>query len=463
MTSIHDLLDEILEMIFKELPHHDRLICKEVCQRWYILLMESPVFKADRHIFLTNCQLQDDFPPMSIFLNATRPYENLKFGDIIQISDFQKSANYIRSFVKTLNFIGTKKMWMLLILENAPLLESLDFIEGDLSLPVKNSVFNEVIEFKNSKKHLEQLKTIIPSACKVNCHMKFNHFLFSKENIENLAEFLSTDQTTFFIDYIHANFKNITKQTIEKFLACDVNYETFELDITGNNNFEYDSFLDKLKASNITLNLPFSNVFPPIPNNFHRITQVGFCKLSNASKWLQLCTNLKSIKCIFPNMFNECWFGHEAIQHNTLESFVSTNSFMTCDQCLAALTKSFENLKNICIISASKLLLKANSWPKLEKMDLKCFELNLELQENLRNNPLSSLRELKLEILDPPPRIHLWRLPSGLVEDYINIIYPNVEKIEFLNGLCLDEELKNFYEVPTKDRLELKLIKKESY
>lgn len=59
------------------LPLFYRLKCKEVCQRWYTLLMTRGIFREDRYIRLSNCLLEESRPPMTVFLKSKLPYESL--------------------------------------------------------------------------------------------------------------------------------------------------------------------------------------------------------------------------------------------------------------------------------------------------------------------------------------------------------------------------------------------------
>lgn len=207
---------QLLETILIKLDLHDRLVCKRVCQRWHKLLMERPIFHADRHIYLKNCLILPDQPPMSVFMAAKYPYEALTFeGDFYynKRPDVIKFAQHLGKSVKEVTF---RKFvpWDIdpcLIVREMSSIETLSIKEGKLS-----DVFR-VTDYVSSKMShfLHNLKTL-------KVHQA------SAWSVQNILRFLSKD-AEIFIDCLEVNDENHSIECLTQMMeAAQVNTLFFE-------------------------------------------------------------------------------------------------------------------------------------------------------------------------------------------------------------------------------------------
>ncbi|XP_063698482.1 uncharacterized protein LOC134829362 [Culicoides brevitarsis] len=143
MTHIHDLFDTIMETIFKNLPKHDRLKCKEVCQRWHDNLMEIPAFRGDRCIYLPkDCRVED---PLMIFSATKSPYEKLKVKNVNETDDFGTLARVLgNNGLEFVHFDNTSPKTIQQMLPEMRFINSLFFVCKDESYPEFHKIPNRV-------------------------------------------------------------------------------------------------------------------------------------------------------------------------------------------------------------------------------------------------------------------------------------------------------------------------------
>ncbi|XP_063708229.1 uncharacterized protein LOC134836888 [Culicoides brevitarsis] len=307
LSDIDDLSNELLEMIFSLLSRHDRILCKLVCTRWYLILMESPLFRKDRHIYFNDCILDTQTEPISILMAAQKHYEIFTFGTIHKNYyerplDWMTTPHILQN-VKEINLV-TKNFDLIppRLLIECPLLESLNFYDENedaqspaepfppkylsldfMPLMLFGKCFTDKFFFQASrflvsfeqvfldcvlqnikmvniksssneprdftKRFLLQLKKMIPEQAVINIH--FDNLLFddnrylSKDfGLKTWIDLFSTTQTKFTLNHFKVNFGGMSKEAIEAFCALDVTYKNFNLEFKESDEYDYDE-IDK--------------------------------------------------------------------------------------------------------------------------------------------------------------------------------------------------------------------------
>ncbi|XP_063699566.1 uncharacterized protein LOC134830117 isoform X2 [Culicoides brevitarsis] len=440
-------------MIFQRLPHHERILCKEVCSRWFSILMESPLFAEDRHIYFKNCVINANEEPMSTILDAKYPYETFTFCEIENDTeiDVQKTLDLFKT-VKELNFVNVGKNEMLLKMSLcAPLVETMSFNEEnyeddeDTRLSLKTiaqeqgeNIFenlktvNLTLDTENPDDYLEEFLIPFKKLLQENQQPVFNIHINNKSplyfdsdsDLRCWMSLWSMKNAKFTVNSICICFILMSKEIIEPFAALDVHYKKFDLAYEPDHDYDVDQLLTKIKADEILLRLA---ELPPIPNNFHRITKVDIDRPLSAYvslKWLEKMINLKELEISSHNGTNSCTFGHEAVKLQKLEE-VNMNLKMTCQECLNAFKQSFENVKQIYYFGQSSFLLEVGNWKQLEYLRLEVLEFDIIQQQQEKTKVLSnSLRKLNLRIRSKSKN---WT--NEQLNSFIDQSFPNLNEL----------------------------------
>ncbi|XP_063701633.1 uncharacterized protein LOC134831752 [Culicoides brevitarsis] len=452
MASINDMSNELLEIIFQRLPHHERILCKEVCSRWYSILMESPLFAEDRHIFFKNCTIDANKEPMSTILDAKYLYETFTFSEIENDTeiDVQKTLDLFKA-TKELSFVKVGKNQMLMNMSLcAPLVETISFYEENYEDDEDMRLSLKTLTPQKSEKTFEKLKTVNLTLDSESREDYLEEFLFPfkkllHENQEPVFNIHVNNKTPLFFDYdnelkcwmylwstknakfiinsICICFLEISKELIDPFAALDVHYKTFDLAYEPDHDYDVDKLLTKIKADEILLRLA---ELPPIPNNFHRITKVCIDRPLSAYislKWLEKMMNLKEVEIFSYNGTNSCTFGHEAVQLEKLEIIKLRRRKMTCQECFNAFKQSFGNVKEIQYFGHSSFLLEVGNWKQLEYLRLEVLEFDVIQQQEKAKILSDSLRKLNLTI-----RSESENWTNEQINSFIDQSFPNLNE-----------------------------------
>lgn len=356
-------------MIFKKLPLHYRLKCKEVCLRWYTLLMTRRIFRLDRHIYLNKCAIEPGLPPMSIFMQASYPY------DILTLANGCHSIPFTRNLKETLDF------WR-------HLGQSITDIRFDSSIdPEMYGILYEmpqikVLRFKNSldrvtvgiicmyltqfKPLLPNLKMLIATSCvigpsKLTLKQAAALRKIFPENIkikvvgtgavggmqvEEILPVLQSVQANMMIVQVDEGPNDISKSL----LATEtLPFQCMKLIYPKASAEPSFDFLKAFLAKHPNVNSVYLEcMYVSIPSTLTQITGIKITKdnLKNplrSMKVLEPLVNLKSIEIYFPEDEN-CIFGHETVNLPKLCVLSIVGMNLKCMDCVTALTSSFPYL-----------------------------------------------------------------------------------------------------------------------
>lgn len=427
-------------MIFKNLPLHYRLKCKQVCKRWYELLMKRKIFREDRHIHLTDCLIEPGRPPMSVFMDAKLPYDILTLK--IRELDKDVAENFVNSilFWRHLGQTVTEIHFNILscslrrhygnlyeILFEMPEIKIL-VITGFLDLFVRK--LEEVQEQTPDRQYLTKLETIKADACRVDC-LKENmaalkrvtpehteiiiDFLYFDENIA-LTEILSMMRT------IKANcfkleFDNVrTDAPVLQALLESENlpFNRIKLDYTRTKAYPsvtpLEEFLSKhQKVNELRMDANFDII--PLPDPFIQMTELTLWGRSrNRSVLMESLEPLIHLETLIIRSTDiDCLDRHKTIDLPKLRKFSLMS--IKCSECLTALAKSFPNLEEFrCIMEIPDYLrvlgLMLRNWRSLKLLKADCEKNSDRTVKTVENfeNLVKKLKkpQLSLQTLDIP-------------------------------------------------------------
>lgn len=425
-------------MIFKHLPLHYRLKCKQVCQRWYILLMTRAIFHQDRHIYFSDCFIEPNRPPMSVFMNAKLPYQILSVKNTRNsppIQDFTKETiefwRHLGQTVTEVHFEGyvdhekyqEYEVYKILFeMPNVQLLSAkkcLNDLQFDLSIALNEREYERARFLQ-----LENLKTIKASHCQVyrKC-MLFTETTkyLNKLRLQSPKEFPNTSEIidTVMVFYnpsmyplndlkkILSILRNLTVNTLE-FQTVPILKSLFALEnipakgvklsypVRVSPGFDLmKSVLEKHgNIKEVSLQCQVIRV-PAIT----QITTLIFTEHKQGAdvpirslKFLDALVNLNSLTLQTTDV--SCLFGHEAIDLPKMKKF--SMKVMICFDCVNALANSFPNLSEF--YGSIKDL---DCSPILEKMFknwryLKVMEINSTNSLDNLGNSVENLEEQRL-------------------------------------------------------------------
>lgn len=360
---------QLLELIFKELPRHNRLICKEVCKRWHKLLMERAIFRDDRHIYIKNCVIEPNRSPMSVFLNANNSYDILTIKSDVRYNALGDLYQFVRHIGKNMTEI---------ILVTTP---HTSFVKNILVDDTESPLFPKVETINIRNKSTDQAPEIICGILqtikevvtkKVDVILDFVAFAPFK-NLEHLSTISNVAKI---------NDLDISADRPNTEMESLLNYENLNcqrLTLTYGPQKSPYSFLEALltKHKNIQDVKLYCSALPP-SITFPQITELTldlFDEIEGEEiaieslKPLEFLPNLKKLE--IENVSGGCGFGHEPVSHSKLEEF-DVVWFWPCRECLNALAKSFINLKSVKIryqlenLTNKVLRMMMNNWQNIE-------------------------------------------------------------------------------------------------
>lgn len=390
-----------MEEIFKQLPLHDRLVCKRVRKHWYRILMERSTFSADRNIHLNLqgdklCLIKSDQCPMSVFMNAKYPYDavtfiwGIRYENSNDLLEFGRHLGKSIKQVNFINFVTYDDPQICSIFHAMSLIEKFTF----KYLRIKHAFL--VFDFFQCQRpnfhHLPKVLKVtgIVSESDYDVLMRFNstntqikieHLRVETQvNLELVLPVLHSFQIQLLDFYFtKITLKNLVKLFDVKTISCQ------RMRLVNDNERLY-SFLEPFLKKHLNIkkvNLVCCCLPPPV--SFSQITELELVLMEPLSslKPLQFLENLKSLE--ITHQTKNCGFGHDSIILNNLETFNCT-SCVNCQKCCEALATSFVNLKefygNIELPEETKLIqMMLNNWKYLKIMKIKCQVFYLQGQE----------------------------------------------------------------------------------
>uniref|UniRef100_A0A336MGH8 CSON015075 protein n=1 Tax=Culicoides sonorensis TaxID=179676 RepID=A0A336MGH8_CULSO len=370
MVCIDDLFDWILETIFNYLPRHYRLICKEVCQRWYELLMTRSIFQKDRHIYLTKCLVEPNRPPMSIFMKAKYPYQLLTidngniyhpiFKDIGETLEFWQ---YLGESITDIHIKNNMRPILYGILYEMPNIKTIyihdtfdrsvsdfrrlqrDQISDKPLLPNLETFRTKgtVVEPRGrTLTNVELLKSIITSKFKIQIDgiAAIRNTEYKKiQDVLDVAEinsilFQGTVQ-------VNSNLNDLLNLNKNPFKRIKFNFKDEKVPIDYLNAlFEKHTNIEMISLVGV---IPTKLISYPKITHLHITEQLEDDKIKSL-KILEPLVNLKALTISIPAT-DLCLIGHEAINLPKLLHLEIENMNVSCNECLTALTSSFPYLQ----------------------------------------------------------------------------------------------------------------------
>lgn len=438
---------QLLETIFQKLPLHDRLICKEVCERWYSLLMKRAIFRNDRHIYLKDCQIRPNRAPMSVFMDAKYPYEiltiqcNVKYDCLNSLHHFgQILGSSVKEIVFAFFYHDSRELCS--ILYDMPLVKSITFdrfrvyqatsvfallhrqrptfvLSGLETLSIINQVDKAPLEMDTNLNEIKQFirkgAQIIVGYLNLRGYHTVENMLLIMEDSKILDVSIAVSNRSDAEMKVLLDTKNLNCNRIN-FMYSSQEWPYSYLE----------AFLNKhqhLNGISLTCGyLPPNISFPKI-TELHLELEQPLASL----KPLDTLVNLHTLGIW--QKTGDCGFGddHEPITLKKLKR-LEADTMWTCDKCLEALANSFANLKSAIMITAHPMQSKEiqmifNNWRYLEFVHINChsFEFQDEAFEDFDS-----------------PRVYLGKLEitsnvklkiSDHVIGKMNESFPNLESI----------------------------------
>lgn len=430
-------------MIFKHLPLHYRLKCKQVCQRWYILLMTRAIFHQDRHIYFSDCFIEPNRPPMSVFMNAKLPYQILSVKNTLHsppIQDFTKETiefwRHLGQTVTEVHFEGDvdyehefETYKILFEMPNVQLLSDKKCL-NDLLFEL--SITRNEREYEHARfLQLENLKTIKATHCQVyrKCMLftEQNKYL-NKLRLQSPKEFPNTSEIvdTVMVVYnpsiyslndlkkILSTLRNLTVNTL-KFQTVPILKSLFALEnipakgiklsypVRVSPGFDLmKSVLEKhgnIKEVSLQCQVIRVPAITQITTLIFTEHKQGADEPIRSLKFLDALVNLHSLK--LQTTDESCLFGHEAIDLPKMKKF--SMKAMNCFECLTALANSFLNMSEfdgtIEVLDCLPILKKMfKNWRYLKVMKINSANSLDNLRKSVENleEPRLYLRTLKI-------------------------------------------------------------------
>lgn len=388
------------------LPLHDRLKCKEVCERWYEILMERAKFRGDRHIYLRKCMIKANQPPMSVFMQAKYLYDILsiqtgvKFDNLDDLIQFGRYLG-LKVTEVVLNRFHHKNCKVYMIVGEMPLVKS---------LTLKNMKVNKVtaaLELIHSQEptfrlhFLEKLtirnKVLVQSEQMPSFAKAVKDFFRNKAEIiinrVNLKQGIAVDKLLPIMKLakIHELSIDASERTNAEmemlFEADNLYFECLQFIYYSQSEqspYPYlQAFLDKNKhLKDITLSCCYS----PPTMAFPKITKLHL-ELTGSRKSLKpldLLVNLQSLS-ITSGIPQECGIIHEPVNLLNLQTFSAYVPWF-CEECLETLYKSFKNIKDTTIstrhqLTSNKLKRFIKNWSLLEDMHFVVDKFDLQEED----------------------------------------------------------------------------------
>lgn len=354
-------------MIFKHLPLYNRLKCKEVCQRWYELLMTRAIFRQDRHIYMNKCLIEPNRPPLSVFMNAKFSYDILTLdnGNIYHplVNHLDRTLDFwshLGHSIREIHIANNIRPALYKIFFEMPQLEVLVFrnsfeeateglflvhdeVQNRPFLPsLKRFVAKEaIIEIsKKLSKPIETLRSMIPKSAEI---------VIERINVygnDVLEEILSTIQTIQ-VNAMMIIVRDHQHSTIKQLLSCErlpLHYMKFVYSSEEESNLDFlNVFLTK--HANIR-NAKIDFKYVPIPYPFNQLTKLTIAEQGieplRSFKVFEPLINLESIRISFRDKY--CVFGHETVNLPKLQKLSMLEANPSCMDCITAMVKSFPSL-----------------------------------------------------------------------------------------------------------------------
>uniref|UniRef100_A0A336K245 CSON008460 protein n=1 Tax=Culicoides sonorensis TaxID=179676 RepID=A0A336K245_CULSO len=431
MASIHDLCDELLEQIFESLFFLERINCKSVCKRWLHLLMTSTKFQKDRHLYLKNCFIESNRPPMSVILNSKYTYEivtivnnnrEMFYNKFKDLKDFWK---FLGQSLVELNVedIDYSCFELLTEMDNLKKVKYRNFSSLINNLEImerKGKKLNQIrvlqlgkIDLKILGDNIEIIRKIMPSLQEITSELIF----FNEQGTLHQYSPLFMSLNLFIAD-IHG-INEILKQDMLEYTGPNIKLLDFHA--TEDLNLLKRALETHPKISEIHL---ACKIVPG--GNFTKITKLIISL--NKFECLEQLTDLVNLKSMeLECKYKGCSFGHSALHLPSLKSLVIKWRECKCQECFHSLTDSFRNLKQLELchhqgnIDQWVIQLMLRNWKLLEKLKLASMPCDYTLADAL---PYTE---------SPRPYLKHFHLGSA--------IQLNVDS--FLKLLCICPELRS--------------------
>lgn len=343
-------------MIFQYLPLFYRLKCKEVCLRWYELLMTRAIFRQDRHIYFTECIIMPCKPPMSVFLNSRLPYNILTItAPSSIIKNFETTIDlwsHLNMSVTELNIEFNPCLYKILI--EMPILKTVCVrFFSEIRAPIDLTQLNEEHPNREFLEKIEKLRFIIPYRHFPRFSATFGTLIkLSPSNVDIVYVPLSIDLSpSEFKKAEYMQSLGVDTETTKKLLNLDgwLPYKRLEL-IYARDNPEppFDLIKALLGRFDRMNDVSFCGDASKLKLAFPQITELKFARIDSEStspirslKYLELLENLKVLKIYLSD-----WsFGKEPINLPKLQTLSLGGTIIDDSECLTALANSFPNLR----------------------------------------------------------------------------------------------------------------------
>lgn len=388
-------------MIFKSLPLHYRLKCKEVCKRWNELLMTRSIFRLDRHIYLNHCFIEPHRPPMTTFMDAKFPY------DILTIDNQNKQLPFYNELDETLAFwrhLGKTVTEITIGTTNHLDLYKILFEMPQIRMVTLKNDLEEVAKTLFALWHENPEQKLPASLEKIKIHSTlFNSITMPSSDLLKLNQVIPDDAEVI-IDII--DVLSFQHEDIMIFAQC-VNGTSMRIPTRTPRNaimqhllklenlpfkdmrFNFDNkqpsfdYIQKLLETHKNISdIHLTCRASPIPNLFPHITSLHLKYQQHPDpirslKYLESLQSLQILKVSFAD--NYCLFGHEIINLPKLKELTINNCTIYCKSCLISLASSFPNLEkfdgSIQVAQYPMIMdLLFRNWRYLKAMKISCSD-----------------------------------------------------------------------------------------
>lgn len=362
--------------------------------------MERSIFSADRNIYLKDCLIKADQPPMSVFMKAKYPYDAVTFTGHVKYEKFKnilRFASHLGESIKEVNFhhfLIPKHDKALSVFLAMPLVKKFTFEYCDIkkALPVvklqsQNPNFFHLIKILkiwggvyDLNGHFDDLMPFISKGFTISIDSLAVASQVGLDQFLPIVQYLQINQLEFYVKGI--TYKNMMKLLDVEKIFC----QQMELRHVDGNPYSFLELFLKKHQNIRDVALYYSHLPPPI--SFPQITELCLTLKEpvNSLKPLEFLENLQIFTIDSHDVVDAtCDFGHEPITLNKLEKFETRGLRWTCQDCCEALSSSFVNLKEfngwIEVSEDAKIFqMMLKNWKYLASMTFKC-EI-LELQEH---------------------------------------------------------------------------------
>lgn len=183
-TIVHNWMPTVmLSSIFLYLEKKDRLNCKLVCKHWLSVLMTDVYFKKDRHLYLSNCVLDETVAPLSVFENAPYSYNMITIGANVFLG--ADKWEYFGDNISFLDLTGVPLITATKYVKILTYLPSVRILRVHNDGPIYAGLFGRAMEQlleQETKLNLEELRI----AC-VNCNPIKHEYFDVLQKIVNVS------------------------------------------------------------------------------------------------------------------------------------------------------------------------------------------------------------------------------------------------------------------------------------